>query len=206
MAALFTPRADRIFRGLLAAVAFVALVFLLVATGVIDPGWFRSASAATAQPVPFSHKIHVDDVGVDCRYCHAAVEVGPSAGIPQMKTCASCHLALNPRPEIPYSLIWRRVQELPDHVYFHHGAHTAAGVGCSTCHGNVAAQAIPVAPQRYTMQWCLDCHRDPAGSLRPPAELLHMDWSADSRAVQVKRQMERGIVPSRLDHCYVCHR
>ncbi|WP_119679123.1 cytochrome c3 family protein [Indioceanicola profundi] len=206
MAALFTPRADRILRRLAAAAVVAVLAFLVVATGIVDPGWFRGASAAPPQPVPFSHKIHVDDVGVDCRYCHTSVEVAADAGMPQMKTCMSCHLPLDPQPDMPYSLVWQRVQPLPDHAYFHHGAHISAGVGCSTCHGNVAAQAVPVAPQRYSMNWCLDCHRDPADSLRAPGELLYMDWTPPDAAVQAERLHQRGIVPANLDHCYVCHR
>jgi hypothetical protein len=43
------------------------------------------------QPVQFSHKHHVGDDGIDCRYCHTAVETSSSAGIPPTQTCMNCH-------------------------------------------------------------------------------------------------------------------
>ena len=56
---------------------------------------------------------------------------------------------------------WRRVNDVPDHVYFHHGVHTQAGVDCQRCHGDVANMARVACANTLTMQWCLDCHRDP---------------------------------------------
>ena len=41
--------------------------------------------------VPFSHKHHVGDDGIDCRYCHTSVETSAFAGIPPTETCMSCH-------------------------------------------------------------------------------------------------------------------
>ena len=29
---------------------------------------------APEQPIPYSHKLHADELGIDCRYCHANVE------------------------------------------------------------------------------------------------------------------------------------
>lgn len=43
------------------------------------------------QPVQFSHKHHVGDDGIDCRYCHTSVEKAASAGMPSSNTCMSCH-------------------------------------------------------------------------------------------------------------------
>ena len=34
------------------------------------------------QPVAFSHAIHVDQAGMDCRYCHSAVEKSWYSNIP----------------------------------------------------------------------------------------------------------------------------
>jgi hypothetical protein len=31
----------------------------------------RALAEPVAQPIPFSHKHHVGDDGIDCRYCHA---------------------------------------------------------------------------------------------------------------------------------------
>lgn len=46
------------------------------------------------QPVPFSHRHHVGDDGIDCRYCHASVETSSTARIPPLETCMTCHSQL----------------------------------------------------------------------------------------------------------------
>src|ERR1700732_1493537 len=48
------------------------------------------------QPVPFSHKHHVTDDGIDCRYCHTSVETSSFAGIPATEICMSCHSQIWP--------------------------------------------------------------------------------------------------------------
>ena len=45
------------------------------------------------QPVPFSHKHHVTDDGIDCRYCHTSVEKSSFAGNPATEVCMSMPLA-----------------------------------------------------------------------------------------------------------------
>src|SRR5947209_20374746 len=43
------------------------------------------------QPIPFSHKHHAWELGIDCRYCHVTVEKSQYAGVPPTETCMSCH-------------------------------------------------------------------------------------------------------------------
>src|SRR6186713_1769495 len=43
------------------------------------------------QPVPFSHKHHAGQLGIDCRYCHTSVETSANAGFPPTQTCMNCH-------------------------------------------------------------------------------------------------------------------
>src|ERR1700674_1201085 len=43
------------------------------------------------QPVPFSHRHHANELGIDCRYCHASVEQSSFAGMPATETCMTCH-------------------------------------------------------------------------------------------------------------------
>ena len=40
---------------------------------------------------PFSHALHVDNVGLDCRYCHSNVEKAAHSNIPTTETCMNCH-------------------------------------------------------------------------------------------------------------------
>src|SRR6267143_625797 len=49
--------------------------------------YVTQAGVARDQPVPFSHQHHVGGLGLDCRYCHTAVERSAVAGVPPTKTC-----------------------------------------------------------------------------------------------------------------------
>ena len=43
------------------------------------------------QPIPYSHKLHAGELGMDCRYCHANVERSQEAMVPSTQTCMGCH-------------------------------------------------------------------------------------------------------------------
>jgi len=43
------------------------------------------------QPIPFSHRLHAGEMGIDCRYCHANVEKSPHATVPPSQVCMNCH-------------------------------------------------------------------------------------------------------------------
>src|SRR3974377_1515556 len=91
MAQLFPRSANS-----LARVSIVSAVVLVGAvTGgasAIDRGHFvTNVGVPPDQPVPFSHKHHVTDDGIDCRYCHTSVEESAFAGIPSTKICMNCH-------------------------------------------------------------------------------------------------------------------
>ena len=111
---------------------------------------------ARPQPVPFSHQHHVAGLGIDCRYCHTSVETSSFAGIPPTKTCMNCHAQiwtnaalLEPVRESyksGKSLVWTRVNDLPDFVYFNHSIHINKGVGCNTCHGPVDRMPLMYQP------------------------------------------------------------
>jgi len=164
-------------------IALASLVARRVAAAVLAPmiyirtPYARAQFAPVVQPVEFDHRHHVRDDGIDCLYCHADAETSASAGIPVTELCMGCHgqvwrdstkLAPVRRSwESGVAIRWRRVHDLPDHVYFHHGVHVRAGVACARCHGAVEAMARVerVAPQ--TMGWCLDCHRAPPGRPAP---------------------------------------
>ena len=123
-----------------------------------------------AQPIAFSHAHHVTEIGIDCQFCHAYARRGPVAGIPSVQRCAGCHgVVLSEEPEIlrvleywenEEPIPWVRVHDLPDHVRFTHKAHVRAGVGCETCHGDVAAMEAAVQVESLSMGWCVSCHED----------------------------------------------
>lgn len=43
------------------------------------------------QPLPYSHRLHAGELGIDCRYCHFGSEHSRNAGVPPMNTCMNCH-------------------------------------------------------------------------------------------------------------------
>src|SRR3989442_9218937 len=110
------------------------LAFLLWLFGAWSrSSWATQAGVAREQPVPFSHKHHVGDVGLDCRYCHTSVEDSSFAGVPPTETCLDCHSQLFAQSEMlapvresmtrNQPLRWTRVHNLPGFAYFDHSIH-----------------------------------------------------------------------------------
>ncbi|HXU69315.1 MAG TPA: cytochrome c3 family protein [Polyangia bacterium] len=143
------------------------------------------------QPIEFDHRHHVADDGIDCRYCHNTVETSSSAGYPATSVCMNCHAQIwNQSPYLDLvrkayfsgqPIVWKKVHQLPDFVFFNHSIHVAKGVGCVTCHGRV--DQMPEIRQGPTMQmgWCLECHRNPSPNLRPKEFMTTMIDTAEGR-------------------------
>jgi hypothetical protein len=183
---------------------------------VAHSGYVTREGVVLQQPVPFSHDHHVAQIGIDCRYCHTAVEKEASAGIPPTQTCMNCHNQLWTNAEIlepvrasfreGKPLQWNRVNDLPDFVYFNHSIHVAKGVACTTCHGPVDKMPLMYQGTPLTMSWCLDCHRDPVKNLRPREEVTNVNWQppADLAAQQAVWAQAHNV-QSKVS-CSTCHR
>lgn len=168
----------------------------VVTTGLIFGIWYYLSPKNLVvgyqpqQPVPYSHRLHVGQLGLDCRYCHSNIEKSAKAMIPATQTCMGCHSVVktdspklaNVRKSWDTGLPveWVQVHRLPDHAYFDHSAHLAAGVGCVTCHGRIDQMEVVRQDQPLSMGWCLECHRNPTPNLRPKSEITNMEWKADS--------------------------
>jgi hypothetical protein len=190
------------------------------------------AGVVRPQPVPFSHQHHAGGLGIDCRYCHTSVEVSAFAGIPPTKTCMNCHSQiwtgaplLEPVRQsyrTGQSLVWSRVNDLPDFVYFNHSIHINKGVGCNTCHGPVDRMPLMYNYASLQMEWCLDCHRAPEKYLRPRDQVFNMRYEEPSTAKPVavdgkdySNQLELGLDLAKkyklrsvydITSCSTCHR
>jgi hypothetical protein len=138
------------------------------------------------QPVPFSHKHHVGDDGIDCRYCHTSVDKAAFAGLPTTATCMTCHSQiwtdsplLEPVREsfrTGRPIQWARVHDLPDFAYFNHSIHIKKGVGCVSCHGQVDEMPLTWKENTLSMAWCVECHRNPEKFIRPQEYVYDMTW------------------------------
>ena len=148
--------------------------------------WVTRQGQRPDQPVPFSHKHHVQGLGLQCQYCHTTVEKSSYAGIPPTRTCMNCHSQIWTNAQLlepvrhswatNQSIVWTKVHDLPDFVYFNHSIHVNKGIGCATCHGRVDQMPLMYMQNTLQMEWCLDCHRNPAKNLRPTAEIYSMTW------------------------------
>ena len=203
------------------AIALTFVVWFYFAPHNLQVGY------APEQPVPYSHRLHVGELGLDCRYCHANVEDSAEAMVPPTQTCMGCHSAvrgITADPETgeehmrsaalePLLESWRsgepvpwvRVHMLPDHAYFDHSVHLAGGVGCASCHGRVDEMEVVRIDQPISMGWCLDCHRDPAPNLRPKDQITNMDWEPDESWQQTELA-EAVAAVNPPTHCSGCHR
>ncbi len=103
------------------------------------------------------------------------------------------------------SIEWIRVHDLPDFVYFDHSAHLYKGIGCTSCHGRVDQMQVVVQKPTLLMEWCLECHRNPALALRPREEITNMAWVADDQAALSARLVDEYHIAPRVD-CSTCHR
>ena len=148
--------------------------------------WVTRQGQRPDQPVPFSHKHHVEGLGLQCQYCHTGVEKASYAGIPPTKTCMNCHAQIWTNAALlepvrhswatGESINWIRVHDLPDYVYFNHEIHVNKGIGCASCHGRVDEMPLMYQESSLQMEWCLNCHRNPSVNLRPTAEIYNMAW------------------------------
>jgi Cytochrome c7 and related cytochrome c/Class III cytochrome C family len=190
--------------------------------GAARTSYWTNQNVTRNQPVQFSHKHHVGDDGIDCRYCHTGVETSAVAGVPPTKTCMNCHSVLF--NNVAYlepvrasyredkSISWVRVHRLPDFVYFNHSIHVNKGVGCSTCHGAINQMPLVFQASTLEMSWCVDCHRDPSPylrQLRPVNEVYDMNWRAPANQAELGHQFmaERKIrTQAELTSCSTCHR
>ncbi|SER14550.1 quinol:cytochrome c oxidoreductase pentaheme cytochrome subunit [Faunimonas pinastri] len=219
MPQVFRPRANTIARLVLLAIVLLPAAGVALACTLVRSDYITRVGMAVNQPVPFSHQHHVAGLGLDCRYCHTGVENSAFAGVPPTHTCMTCHSQVWTNADIlapvrqslakDQPLRWNRVHNLPNYVYFDHSVHIAKGVGCTTCHGQIDQMPLTAKSASLQMQWCLDCHRDPAPNLRPKNEIFATDWNPpmDERRKQGHELLKAyGVDPSKLTDCSVCHR
>ena len=168
------------------------------------------------QPVPYSHKLHAGNLGMDCLYCHTTVDKASYAAVPPTETCMNCHARVREKsPKLQMvrdsyasgqPIPWVKVHRLPDYVYFNHQAHVVNGVSCVSCHGRVDQMVEVRQVSSLSMAWCLDCHRNPAPNIRPPELVTKLDWKPDGDPVELGKQLiaQKGIHPP--ENCSGCHR
>lgn len=216
MSAIFTPRSNLVAK--LIVLGLLAVPAMGVAWWWIWPrtDFVRHTDWVVGQTVPFSHQHHVAGLGIDCRYCHASVEVSASAGMPTTDTCMTCHSQIwvgSPMLEPvrssyrdDKSIQWSRVNAVPDFVYFNHSIHIAKGVGCTTCHGPMGDMPLTWRANSLLMGWCLDCHRAPENFVRPRDQVFNVNYQPPSNQHDMGRILVKDYKIKSLTNCTTCHR
>jgi hypothetical protein len=214
---------------------------VLAGSGVVAGTAFYRSDYSTGtrdvvdQPVKFSHKHHVGQLGIGCQYCHTSAEVSASAGFPPTKTCMNCHQQIwvgadllrpvrksfesSVAADVGQPIPWTKVHNVPHYTYFNHSIHLAKGVGCYSCHGRVDEMSLLYQSKTLLMEWCLDCHREPEKHLRPKTEVYNLAWRPEDvinpdtgkpydQITLGKKLKEEYQVrgESVLTNCSICHR
>jgi hypothetical protein len=217
-----------------ARLAVFGLPLAFGGTVVAGAAFYRSdyttgAREVVEQPVPFSHKHHVAQLGIGCQYCHTSVEVSANAGFPPTKTCMNCHQQMwvgadllapvreGYQANVP--IAWNKVHNVPHYTYFNHSIHVNKGVGCYSCHGNIDDMNLVFQTKTLLMEWCLNCHRNPELHLRPKEEIYNLAWKAADKTnpdtgapydqLTLGRQLKKEYQvreSSVLTNCSICHR
>jgi hypothetical protein len=192
------------------ALYVVALLYYGIHPQAMDIGY------QPEQPVPYSHRVHAGELGIDCRYCHQPAEESAFATVPPTQTCMNCHTAIHAETEtlapvrqshqtgLPVE--WNRVHDLPDFVYFDHSAHVRRGVGCVECHGRVDRMDTVYQAKALSMAWCLDCHRNPEPRLRPLEEITNLAWTSEEDREALGRRLRQAYDIDPPTDCSTCHR
>lgn len=218
MAQVFHRSANNIAKISIVLAVILGGVAFYVVTQIARSSYVTGRYLERQQPVQFSHKHHTGDDGIDCRYCHSTVETTASAGMPPTQTCMNCHSQI--WSDSPYlepvrasfrenkPIEWERVHDLPEYVYFNHSIHVNKGVGCSSCHGDVANMPSVYQENTLQMEWCLSCHRNTENNIRPKAEIYNTSW-INNQTPEEKRALSEQyrIRPQEmLTSCSTCHR
>jgi menaquinone reductase, multiheme cytochrome c subunit len=215
MAAVFPKSSDLILKiagavvGLGAVAGATAYAYYSYPT-VIDTGY------QPVQPVPYSHKLHAGDLGLDCFYCHYTVYKAAFAAVPPTQVCMNCHTKVkdqSPRLELVRDsfrtgqpIPWVHIHRLPDFVFFNHEAHVTAGVSCVSCHGRIDQMVEVHQEKPLNMAFCIACHSDPAPNIRPVELVTKLDWvpDRDPRAIGEEIVKQKHLDPPL--NCSGCHR
>src|SRR3954471_5402254 len=190
MSKLFPKSANRL---PLQIVVYLVVLGSIATAGVtyyMTPKYTR-VGYAPVQPVPFSHAQHVQEVGLDCRYCHSNVDKSAHSNIPTAQTCLNCHKQIKANSPLlapvreaydvekgvdtgkPVPWVW--IHKTPDFAFFNHSIHVNRGVSCVECHGKINEMDTVRHEQPLSMAFCIECHRNPETRIRDPKDVFNLD-------------------------------
>lgn len=177
----------------------------------------------------FDHKLHTQEVGLVCEYCHYAV---PADGIeqygmlPKMGDCLTCHQEKFDTGECAYC---HRTEEpgplnVPahNHMQYSHEQHRAIDdwdMECIDCHAGAHENQLASQDQLPPMQLCLTCHQDWFDGLdclnchkdftqiplEPLSEFSHTGNFTQTHGPIAKTQTQMCLMCHDQPYCSECH-
>ena len=200
--------------GFLAFTGFAGSLVTLVVIAFVIPAWLGlplsvyGFNRGPEQPIAFPHTVHVQDVGLDCTFCHRNVTVGAAATVPAVGLCMTCHKVIgDDNPEVEKlrefhaagePIDWVRVHRVPDFVHFVHEAHVRFFSGPKTVVEEVKD------PQHIRL--------DEARKIKPDATIGQSFDIAPSATCSIchgdvgSMTKVRQVRPLKMGDCVDCHR
>ena len=204
---------------------WIHIVIILVSLAIIGELTFVEAVSLGRQqyyqpdqPIAFSHKVHVEQNKIDCKYCHFTADKSMHAGIPPVETCMNCHAQVKKgkktgTEEIAkiYAAIennkpieWVKVHNLPDHVYFNHAQHVNVGkIDCQECHGEVEKMDEIIQVSDLSMGWCIECHR--TQSVQFASNKFYEQYTKLHQKMKAGEMTSVTVQDIGGDECQKCH-
>ncbi len=199
MAQIFRPGANTVAQASLLVVAAGAFLTFAAGSQLSRSPYNTKVDIPLGQPVPFSHKHHAKELGIDCRFCHTSVETSAKAGVPSTDTCMTCHSQVWPNSPLlevvrqseatGTPIRWLKVNEVPDFVYFNHSIHVDRGISCNNCHGEVQEMHLTWKGREFQMAWCLECHNSPESYMY---EVEDSDLTPRQQVFELYRKVSNG--------------
>jgi hypothetical protein len=148
----------------------VSVLSLVLVAGFLYTFYSSPAtSIGVEQPIPFSHRVHVNVKNIQCQFCHPYVGHSLNPGLPPVEKCLYCHnyiIAKHPQilKEHRYydtrtPTPWKKANYLAEHVLFNHQRHIRKEIACQQCHGEIQ-NMDRVKGKIFFMAFCIRCHRE----------------------------------------------
>jgi hypothetical protein len=192
-------------------VLIIIAVFFLAMKSSLVQSWEEEDYSTF---IKFSHKLHIQDVGVECAACHYASKTSKNSSdnlLGDHESCKSCHedklseecgfCHIDPENIVA---IKNPVRE----ITFSHEQHISKEIKCETCHENVAQVTYATSANLPVMTTCTNCHNQKKVAVQ--CETCHNDFAGlipkDHLVGNFKKDHKRLTRVGELNvSCSTCH-
>jgi hypothetical protein len=167
----------------------------------------------------FSHRLHVQEEGLDCVSCHEDLGRSDQPGLPVLEGCLVCHEGIDEEkpPERQIASLFddqafraAHASKLSGELVFSHQLHVASIEDCGACHRGIEENEHVDADIGLKMAACVECHHE--RSVSDACETCHREitsaWAPDSHHQNWRRRhgpVVRSESSVTADDCSMCH-